>query len=309
VENFRPDTVISANTPLLTQRIIQSATLAHGSQFVFWLQDILSVGIGQAMRRRNRIFGGAIGLAFERLENLILNDSNAIVAISEDFIPVLIHRGIPAEKISVIHNWAPLDALPMTSKNNNWSSAHNLADKTVVMYTGTLGLKHNPGLLVALAEALQTREDVRLVIISEGLGADYVAEAMSHSNSGRLQQLPFQPFSQLAEVLGSADILLAILEKDAGQFAVPSKILTYMCSGRAIVAAMPGENLASRIVCEAGAGIVTEPEDDAGFVRAVECLLDDATRRARHAQNARSFAETGFDISSITSRFENLLNQ
>ena len=63
-----------------------------------------------------------------------------------------------------------------------------------------------------------------------------------------LMLLPFQPYEVLPEVLASADVLIAILEPDAGVFSVPSKVLSYHCAGRPILAAIPAENLAARII-------------------------------------------------------------
>ena len=42
-----------------------------------------------------------------------------------------------------------------------------------------------------------------------------------------LRFMGFQPFEALPDVLGSADVLVAILEADAGVFSVPSKVLSY----------------------------------------------------------------------------------
>ena len=44
---------------------------------------------------------------------------------------------------------------------------------------------------------------------------------------------------QLAATLGSADILLGLLEPEATAFSIPSKVLSYMSAGRPIVGLMP----------------------------------------------------------------------
>ena len=53
--------------------------------------------------------------------------------------------------------------------------------------------------------------------------------------------LPYQPFGRLSEVLASADVLVALLESDAGAYSVPSKVLTYLAAGRPILGAIPAE--------------------------------------------------------------------
>lgn len=59
---------------------------------------------------------------------------------------------------------------------------------------------------------------------------------------------PFQPFEQIPQVQAAANVLIAILELDAGVFAVPSKVFTYLCAKRPLILADPLENLAARIV-------------------------------------------------------------
>ena len=67
-------------------------------------------------------------------------------------------------------------------------------------------------------------------------------------------------------VLGSADVLVSILDRDAGVYCVPSKVLSYMCAGRAQLVAMPLENLAARMSSGTEFGAVSRPEQAAQFL-------------------------------------------
>ena len=75
-----------------------------------------------------------------------------------------------------------------------------------------------------------------LVVVSEGRGADWLAE--QGRNEPALRLLPYQPYDRLPEVLASADVLIAVLEPEAGAFSVPSKILTYLCAATGIARGM-----------------------------------------------------------------------
>ena len=108
--------------------------------------------------------------------------------------------------------------------------------------------------------------------------------------------LPLQPAEDYTDVLATADVLVALIEADAGMFAVPSKVPSYMCAGRAILLAAPKENLAARIVARAGAGVVVDPSDEAGFVAAARRLRDDPQLRAEFGANGRAYAERMFDM-------------
>jgi colanic acid biosynthesis glycosyl transferase WcaI len=119
--------------------------------------------------------------------------------------------------------------------------------------------------------------------------------------------LPFQPFYELPQVQATADVLVAILEPDAGVFAVPSKVLTYMCAKRPLLLAVPPENLAARIVKDAGAGVVVGPADPKAFIEGAHRLMKDQQLIASMSNRGRMYAETHFDIEKITDRFEAIL--
>ena len=103
--------------------------------------------------------------------------------------------------------------------------------------------------------------------------------------------LPFQPYVQLSDMLGAADVAIALLEPDAGVFSVPSKVLSYFSAGRAILAAMPAENLAARLIAREQAGVVVAPDDIEGFVAAAMKLRTGATSAGAMGLAGRNYAE------------------
>ena len=170
--------------------------------------------------------------------------------------------GIPTDKIYVIENWAPIDELPLRPRANEWARQHGLVDKRVVLYSGTLGLKHDPGAIVQLARHFSNQDDVEVVVVSEGRGADWLRRRREEERLSNLRLLPFQPYADLPDVLASGDVLLTLLEADAGAFSVPSKVLSYLCAGRALLAAVPSDNLAAEVVRRSGGGVLVEPGDE-----------------------------------------------
>jgi colanic acid biosynthesis glycosyl transferase WcaI len=303
----RPDVVLSSNTPLFAQQIIQARVRRLGARLVFWQQDVFAVAATSFARDRFPLLGTALSRVLGRVERTLLHRSDHIVAISDDFLPVLRAWGLDERAVTVIENWAPLDELSSPGTTTGWAAAHGLDGCTVLLYTGTLGLKHNPALLLALARAVERRGDVRVVVVSEGMGADWLRGQTAEHPAPALLVLPFQPYEVVPEVMASADVLVAILEPEAGAFSVPSKVLSYHCAGVPILAAIPRENLAARTIARAGSGVVVEPQDESAFVDAALALLDDPVRRRELGRHARRYAEGTFDIDAITDRFELVL--
>lgn len=307
IASFRPDVVLMSNTPPHAMAAPQA--VAHGVRagFVFWIQDVYAEAIARILRQRFGALAAPIAGHYARLEGGLLRRSDRIVAITDDFRPLMRKWGVAEEAIETVENWAPLDELPPRPRDNPFAREHGLVGRTVVLYSGTLGLKHNPSLLSAAAEACRGDPRVQVLVVSEGLGADWLAARKAERGLDNLALLPFQPFERLPDLFGSADVLTAVLEPDAGVYSVPSKVLSYLCAGRALAAAMPAANLAARTIRRIGAGVVTAPDDEAGFVAATRTLVDEPARREAMGAAARAYAERTFDIGRIADRFEAIL--
>jgi len=272
------------------------------SSVAHWLS--YSIAVTTLLSKKLGVAGAPIGWYYRRLERGQLRDSDAVVAITDDFVlRASVWAGDKA-KVSVIENWATLEDIQVGAKDNSWSREHGLHNHFTYVYSGTLGLKHNPNLLIRLAR--ESDQDTRVVAVAEGVGVTQL-KAAAFPALDALKLLPLQPVANLAKVLATGDVLVAMIEGDAGNFAVPSKVQSYLCAGRPILLAAPATNLAARIVARENAGIVVDPGDEAGFLAAAARLRADPDLRARLGANGRLYAERTFDIIRITDRFEAVL--
>lgn len=306
---FNPEIVVAGNCPLDVVSRIADEALRSGRKFVFWQQDIYSHAISRILQQKLGVVGYAIGAHYRFIERRILRRSDATIVISKDFVETIrTQLNLSARNVTVIENWAPLDEIPLCEKNNRWAEKHGLIGKEIVLYSGTIGLKHDPQQLLDLAESLREKQNVVLVVVSEGPFAFWLAHQAAIRKLSNVLVLPFQSHRDFPEVLASADVAVAILENDAGTFSVPSKILSYLAAGRAIALSAPRDNLASRIVEGSRSGIAVDAGDRTGFVTAVRKLLSDPHYRKTAGSNARKYAEAAFDIEAIATRFEELFH-
>jgi glycosyltransferase involved in cell wall biosynthesis len=308
IAEFAPEFVVSANAAIDPQSILLKSCAEKGIKFVLWAQDINSLAIYDALKKKLPFIGRGIGRYYEFLERRLFRQSDGVILISEDFVPLMNKWGVDGNISYVMPNWAPLDELPSLSKINTWSKQHALADKFCIMYSGTLGLKHNPELLLELALSLKDNKAARVVVISEGLGADWLTRKKRDLKLENLILMSYQPFEQIPSVLASADILAAILGQNAGAYSVPSKVLTYLCIGKPLLLAVCRENQVARLVSDHNMGFVVSPADRQGFVDAAAQLMKDEDLRIQMGKAARNFAEQVFDINRITDDFEKVLS-
>ncbi len=300
---FQPDVVISANMPLDAQKILREAALIENARFVFWLQDVYSSAIRFVLRKKIGKLGELAANFYERLEKKLLQQSDAVVCIAPGFAEIVDAWGVDQERVAVIENWAPLDEIVPMRKDNPWAREHGLEKKFCFVYSGTLGMKHRPELLLELARHLENRGDACLVVVSAGAGSEWLRQQAATIGTHVLKMLPFQPYQRLSEVLGTSDVLIALLDPEAGKFAVPSKTLSYLCAGRTLMLAAPRENHSSAVMERANVGVLVSPDSASEFVTAADRLMEQVEQRSVYGANARAYAERFFEIGPIADRF------
>ncbi len=307
LRNFRPDVVLSANAPLDAQRLILFASREVGAKFIFWMQDAIGQATKNALSTSIPVIGNFISDHYLRLERSLVKASDEVILISTDFLDYLHGWGVDTAQVHVISNWAPLDEIPVLPKDNPWARTHNLTDKFVFLYTGVLGLKHDAGLFLALAEAFDQQSDVRVVVAAEGPFADALKTESLARDLDNLIILPYQPAAAYPEMLASADVLMTILRSDASVYSVPSKVYAYMCAARPQLLSILMGNPVAKLVTEHKMGLVSEPEDVDTWVKNSRAFYQNRYNNHHMGKNARAYAEEHFDINRITAKFEALI--
>ncbi|HEY0904799.1 MAG TPA: glycosyltransferase family 4 protein [Marmoricola sp.] len=304
---IRPGVVIVSNAPIPTLVVLAAALRARGVPWVLWHQDVQAVAVrsfaGTKLSRAFALVATVIGAG----EKWCARQAAAVVVIADAFLDIHRRWGT-VDKTTVIPNWAPLSEIQPVTRSNDWSHEHGLEGVKTLLYSGTLGLKHDPGLLVGLARhVIDGGQPVQLVVVNEGPAVPVLRdEAARHGVP--LTLLPFQPYERLSEVLGSGDVLVVLLERTAGAFSVPSKTLSYLCAGRPILGLMPAENLAATLVTLAE-GRVLPPERDAlPAAAAWVCgVLADPELSLTMGKAARALAEREFALTRSADAFEAIL--
>lgn len=307
VRRERPDVALLSNMPIPVLVVAAGVLRRMGVPWVLWHQDVTAVAMKSFAAEKVARSMGIAAKVFGAGEKWSARRAAAVVVIAESFVRVHREWGT-AGKVTVIPNWAPLDEIVPVDRANAWSAEQGLDGVRTVLYSGTLGLKHNPELLVRLAERLGAGgTPVRLVVVNDGPAVP-VLRAAAAERGVDLTLLPFQPYERLPEVLGSGDLLVVLLGAEAGEFSVPSKTLSYLCAGRPVLGLMPAGNLAAGLLRRAGSAVFPPEESSldeaASWAREV---LSDPARAESLGKESRALAEREFALEDCASRFEDIL--
>ena len=132
VERSGAEVILSGNTPSIPQQRLARWCRGHGVRLVSWVQDIYGLAAYRLLAGKLPIVGHLMGAYFIALDKSAFRNSDAVVVISEDFTEVLAGWGVDRDRIHAIHNWAPLESLPMRPRDNDWTRSHTAWCKAAV---------------------------------------------------------------------------------------------------------------------------------------------------------------------------------
>lgn len=307
LEQENPAAVIVSCLPLTVASRIESWCNKRAIPFVYWLQDIQGKAISDLLTAKLGWLGRLLGGLASKWEQHLLTRSRMVITIAPSHERELPLPVLKQHRYRLLENWGNLEDFPKGLSAGEWASQYGLDQTVNVMYTGTLGLKHDLHTFFDLAVAFKDRPDIRIVIVSSGQAADKIRIEAARKRIHNLVVLPFQPHAEVPTMLASAAVLVAPLNPSAGSFCVPSKILSYLCSGRPTVIAIDPENLAAKTILRSQSGLVVRPGDSKEFIKAVARLIDDPAFRLEAGSNARAYAEVNFNIDTIMETFIGIL--
>jgi colanic acid biosynthesis glycosyl transferase WcaI len=173
LNDWQPDLIMSANTPLEAQKKIIGWAGSHFTPSVFWLHDLLSIAAKSIISNINRFLGHFAYRYLNRIEIDALARADHIISITDDFYPYLNAWNIDPAKVSLIPNWGPIEQIPVLPRKNRFSAHYGLDEKFVVLYSGTLGKKQDIRLIVDTAVRLADDGDIRFVVATDARGHQY----------------------------------------------------------------------------------------------------------------------------------------
>lgn len=193
-----------------------------------------------------------------------------IVVLSPGFKRLLLSRGVPAEKMEVIYNWA--DEASLATPIEPEFAPLPEDGRFKVLFAGNMGKAQALDAVLDAAVLLQAREaNVCFVMLGGGLEVVRLQERVKDMQLNNVVFFPAVPMAQVGAFLQKADALLVHLRKDPlFEITIPSKTQAYMAVGKPLLMAVNGD--AANLVVESGGGVVAESENPKALAAAIEKL-------------------------------------
>lgn len=248
--------VIYANTwPVLGQWMLTRKAKKLSIPLVLHIQDVYP----EAMLNRFPLFLKKIlAYPFFKIDQFCAQQSKILVVVSENMkLLYNTKRGIPNKKIRLIQNWQDHSAFM-----NDYSHKKDIEKRDFsFMYLGNIGTVAGVDFLI---NAFHKAQLVNSKLIIVGNGSEK-AKCLSIVKDLQLSNVFFEtiPFGleAVAKKLSEASVLLLPVKTKAAMSSVPSKLISYLFSGKAVIATVDEESDTAKTISDSGCGWVGQAEN------------------------------------------------
>ena len=141
---------------------------------------------------------------------------------------------------------------------------------------------------------MKNQGDIAFLIVGDGVEKAKLEKMARDNHLDNVLFLPMQPKDKYPEVLAASDVCLATLRQEVRTPVVPSKILSIMAAGRPVLASLPLDGDAPRLIAEAQCGISIAPGDPQAMAQAILQFYRDREQGEAMGVNGQGFCGAPF---------------
>lgn len=299
---WRPDVVFVVAPGLVSAPMGLMAARLAGAKSWLHIQDFEVEAAFATGLLSERSFLGSTAVRFE---NWIHKRFDRVSSISDAMVQRLEAKGLPAERVVELRNWADLKAVAPLDGVSPMRAKLGITTPNVALYSGTIGNKQGLEIVPEAARRLAHRDDLTFVVCGDG---PYLPELRRMSEGlDNIRFFPLQPMEELGDLLGMASVHLLPQIAGVADLVLPSKLTNMLASGRPVIAtADPGTTLARALQ---GCGETVPPGDTDKLVETLERLLDNPKQRETWGRAARERALDQWDSRRILAGFRDAIHE
>jgi colanic acid biosynthesis glycosyl transferase WcaI len=241
------------------------------------------------------------------IEGFVYRGAQRIICLCQGFVEKLKDRGISAEKLQVISDWADTERIRPVSTPKAFREANRVSpEQFLLLHTGNMGKKQDLMNVVRAAEISQNEPALLWMLVGHGEERAKILEEIALRKLANIRLLPLQHSDAMAEMYSSADALILNQQASVRDAVIPSKLLTYMAAGRAVLAAVTETSEAAQQVQRAQCGVLVPPDNPEALVAAALSLHRQPSLRQQLGANGRAYVILHFTRQYVLKEYDSL---
>jgi colanic acid biosynthesis glycosyl transferase WcaI len=297
----RPDVLLVVSPPLGLAVTAIALSRLWRIPYVFDVMDLqpdAAAELGMLPRK-------ALGVMY-LIEKMAYRRAALVSTLTKGMRDRIIRKGIPAEKVILFEPRADdalLDIVP--EEGAAFRRKYGFGEKFIVCHSGNLGYKH--GLDVILDAAAMSRDDASrlFLLVGNGSARQKLERRAAKLKLDNVRFMPLLGSRDFRGLLAASDVCLITQRNLASDIVFPSKAVTYLAAGCAVIASVNQRSEVAQAIRESNAGIVVEPENAEALLNAVCELQFGELHELR--RNAREYARMRWPAARVLTFIERSL--
>ena len=286
-QNVR-DCVIYSTPPFMGN--VGAKLAKRGFRTIYLAQDLFPDTLFAIHKHIEQTF---LGKYLRKKELTVYSSNTYTVTISYSMKEHMVSLGANSDRISVIYNWADVEALShIDRKDNSLFDDYQISrDMFIVSFAGNLGRLQNIEILLDVAKLFKNNSNVSFVIFGHGAKEQFLKNRIEEEEISNVYVLPIQPPEKVSEVYSFGDLEFVCVEEGVMDIACPHKMFDIFSVGSPILAMIDRESDMSQKIIENRMGFVVSNNID-DFYKIICNAYENKESLRQMGDNARKFAES-----------------
>lgn len=216
-------------------------------------------------KKIHKIAQSLASLVLNPIDRYYLKHATVIRTISNEMKAYLAStRHLQEEKFLVVNNW-------QDDENFSYIPAENTDGQFKFVYLGSINNHSNVELMIR-AFCKANLPNAQLMLYGGGNRKDACQELVKESGATNIE-FSFVDRKDVPAVQSNADALLLALPSGNGTLCLPSKLTSYMLSGRPVIASVDLDSTTASYIEQSHSGIVVPPDDEDALAEAFRKIV------------------------------------
>lgn len=294
------DVVFAYHPSLTTGLAAWVYSLTRGAPFIFDIQDMWP----ETLEATGMVTRPSLLRAFERMAQFVYKRATAITVISPGFKSLLVNKGVPEDKIRVIHNWVDESLFQPMEPDMDLARDQGFTGRFNVLYAGNMGLAQGLNNVLEAASLIKDLTNVAVVLMGDGVDKAMLEAEVRRRGLHNVHFLPAVPITSMPKYYTIADaVLIHLADQPLFEITIPGKLQISLASGRPVIACVAGD--AAEMVHAAQAGLVAQPGRPEDLARAIrEMAVMSRPEREKLGKAGREFFLKSLSRQVLLDQFE-----
>lgn len=241
-----------------------------------------------------------------RIEDMAYRHSALVSTLTKGMRGKILQKGVPEHKVALFEPRADDALLDLSPEEGTaFRRSYGIGDSFVVSHSGNIGIKQGLDVLLDLAALNCNDPSLLFLIVGNGAAKSSIEQRAVEMKLSNVRFMPLLDAQDFRGLLAASELCLVTQKKTVSDIVFPSKVVTYLTAGCAVIASVNAASEVAQAVRESNAGAVVEAENAEALHQAI-CKLR-CTDLQEHRRSARAYASLRWSSARVLGFMERSL--